>query len=55
MPRQNVASPVAVVVVGVVIFAHAVAADGELVGAVLVTVLPRLRYVYDTHNVSGAR
>ena len=39
-------SPVVVVVVGVVVFAHTVAADRKLVGAVLVTVVPRLRYIY---------
>ena len=49
MQTISITSPVVVVVVGVVIFTQAVAADGKLVGAVLVTVLPRLRYVYRKH------
>lgn len=45
--------PVAVVVIRVVIFAHSVTADGELVRAVLVTVVPRLRCVF-AQNGRGA-
>lgn len=44
--RRQKTTPVVVVVVGVVVFAHAVATDRKLVGAVLVTVIPRLRYLH---------